>query len=87
MEEWIKEFISYGALGGFAVFAGFVFWKKVLPWGDRYIASVEKLHDQLGEKIGTQQDLCAQHGARITKHDKAARDIALHQCKLLPFFI
>ena len=78
----IKEFMDYGALWGFAILVVVVIWKKVLPWGDRYLTSVEKLHDSLGEKIGAQQVLCEKHAKVLGNHDHAMREAALEACQM-----
>ena len=80
MEDTIKQFMDYGALWGFAILVVIVVWKKVLPWGDRYMTSVEKLHDSLGERM-------SQQGKTINSHDQTMRDAALRGCQLCRDFV
>jgi len=58
MPEIGKELLNYGVLG---ILASIVLW-KVLPWGERWIRSAEKLHITLADKITSQQVMCDNHG-------------------------
>jgi hypothetical protein len=84
---FVKQVMEYGALWAFAIFVCFVFWKKVVPLGDRYMTSVEKLHDSIGDHMKEQQRLCDGHGNIIIGHDKAARSAALEACKFCRAFV
>lgn len=85
--EFAKQIMEYGALWAFAIFVCFVFWKKVLPLGDRYLTSVEKLHDSIGENMKAQQGICTSHRQIIMGHDKAARAAAIEACKFCRAFV
>lgn len=81
MPDWeaVTVFVErVGIAGTMLFFVGLFMWR----YGQRYIASVEKLHDSLGERMGTQQGLCALHGKRIEGHDVAMRKAALQGCEM-----
>lgn len=80
--EQIKYFISQGVLGAIVAFMILVVWKKVIPWLERYLVSVEKLHDSIGDNMGKQQALCHDHGTTIHSHDKQMRKAAIEACAM-----
>jgi low affinity Fe/Cu permease len=55
---------------------------RAIPLGERYVASTEKLHDKLDERMNGQQTLCEQHGEAIVTHDKQMRAAARQACQL-----
>ena len=85
--ELAKQVMEYGALWAFAIFVCFIVWKKVIPLAERYMVSVEKLHDSIGENMKNQQGLCEAHGKVIIGHHKAARSAALEACKFCRSFV
>jgi hypothetical protein len=80
--QWVRELWNQGVATAFTGFVLFFVWKKVIPWLNGYFDSVNKLHDSIGEKIGTQQALCAKHGTAITSHDTAMRRAAIEACSM-----
>ena len=85
--DFIKQVMEYGALWAFAIFVCFVFWKKVLPLGDRYMSSVEKLHDSIGEKMTAQTLVQQSHENALKVHDEGMRNAAQEACDFCRKFV
>lgn len=83
----IKQFMDYGALWAFAVLVVLVIWKKVLPWGDKYIASVEKLHDSIGTNMTSQTAVSQSQAETLKVHDEGMRKVAQEACAFCRKFI
>jgi len=63
--DWVGFFFDKGVLGAFAVAVALVVWYKILPWGERYISSTEKLHDVLQVTQAKQIETCESHIASL----------------------
>lgn len=83
----IKQLMDYGALWAFAVLVVLVIWKKVLPWGDAYIASVEKLHDSVGTNMAAQTAVSQSHADTLKVHDEETRKVAQEACAFCRKFV
>jgi hypothetical protein len=82
--EQFTDFVdTVGVSATVLVFIGIFMWR----YGARYITSVEKLHDGIGEKMGSQQTLCAQHGKLIATHDASMRDAAMVAFSFVQAFV
>lgn len=82
-DQFTQFLNTFGAPMTMLVFLCFALWK----YGGRYLVSVEKLHDSLGEKMGAQQALCGQHGKAIAEHDAVMREAAIEAFRFFRVFV
>jgi septation ring formation regulator EzrA len=69
--QWYT-WVNNGALGAFAVFVCFMFYRlataggrKALEIGERYVASTEQLHETLEKAEAKRAELCSSHAAGL----------------------
>lgn len=82
-DQFVQFLNTFGVPVTILTFIGIFMWR----YGARYIASVEKLHDGIGDKLGSQQALCSQHGKAIAGHDETMRAAALEAFRFFRVFV